>query len=55
VNFLSPAKGTRLVARGRVIRKGKTLAVCAADVFTLADRKEKLVATMLATIMVVRK
>jgi uncharacterized protein (TIGR00369 family) len=55
VNFLSPAKGTKLVARGRVIRKGKTLTVCAADVFTLANRKEKLVATMLATIMVVSK
>jgi uncharacterized protein (TIGR00369 family) len=55
VNFLSPAKGTKLVARGRVIRKGKTLTVCAADVFTLSNRKEKLVATMLATIMVVSK
>jgi uncharacterized protein (TIGR00369 family) len=55
VNFLSPAKGTKLVARGRVIRKGKTLTVCAADVFSLANRTEKLVATMLATIMVVSK
>jgi uncharacterized protein (TIGR00369 family) len=55
VNFLSPAKGTKLVARGRVIRKGKKLTVCAADVFTLARGTEKLVATMLATIMVVSK
>jgi len=55
VNFLSPAKGAKLVARGRVIRKGKTLTVCAADVFTLANHTEKLVATMLATIMVVSK
>jgi uncharacterized protein (TIGR00369 family) len=55
VNFLSPAKGTKLVARGSVIRKGKTLTVCAADVFTLANHKERLVATMLATIMVVSK
>ncbi len=55
VNFLSPANGTKLVARGRVIRKGKTLTVCAADVFTLANHTKRLVATMLATIMVVSK
>ena len=52
VNFLSPAKGSRLVARGRVVRKGGTLTICAADVFTTENSVEKLVATMLATIRV---
>jgi uncharacterized protein (TIGR00369 family) len=55
VNFLSPAKGRKLVARGSVIRQGRTLTVCAADVFAVANHKERLVATMLATIMVIRK
>ena len=47
VNLLAPAKGDRVVARGRVKRSGRTLTVCSADAF--AD--EKLCATMLATII----
>ena len=54
VNFLSPAKGSRLVARGRVVRKGRTLTICAADVFAAENGVENLVATMLATIRVLR-
>ena len=53
VNFLSPAKGSKLVARGRVIRQGRTLTVCAADVSVLVNRTQRPVATMLATIMVI--
>lgn len=47
LNLLAPAVGTSLLARGRVIRAGRTITVCAADIF--AD--EKLLATMLATMM----
>ncbi|HXJ90821.1 MAG TPA: PaaI family thioesterase [Candidatus Binatia bacterium] len=50
-NLLAPAAGEVLVARAHVKRAGKTLAVCAADAFAITDSKEKLVATMLATIM----
>lgn len=50
-NLLSPAAGEAFVARAHVKRAGKTLTVCAADAFALTDSKEKLVATMLATIM----
>src|SRR5215208_4428452 len=46
VNFVSPAKGERMIARGRGTKPGRTLAVCAGDVFALIDGKEKLVATM---------
>lgn len=50
-NLLAPAGGEALVARAHVKRAGKTLTVCTADAFTITDTKEKLVATMLATIM----
>jgi uncharacterized protein (TIGR00369 family) len=51
VNLLSPAAGERLQARGRVVRAGRTITVCAADVFGLVGEEEKHVATMLATII----
>ena len=51
VNFLAPATGTRLVARGRVIRCGRTISVCASDVTAAGDRIDIHVATMLATIV----
>jgi uncharacterized protein (TIGR00369 family) len=54
VNFVSPATGERMIARGRVTKPGRTVTVCAGDVFALRDGKEKLVATMLATMMAVR-
>ncbi|MGZ8868800.1 MAG: PaaI family thioesterase [Thermoanaerobaculia bacterium] len=47
LNLLAPAKGTAFVARGRVVRAGKTITATAADVFA----GETLVATMLATMM----
>ena len=53
VNLLSPATGERLQARGRVVRAGRTITVCAADVFGLSGDEEKHVATMLATIITV--
>jgi uncharacterized protein (TIGR00369 family) len=51
VNFLSPAVGESFVARASVKRAGKRLAVCAADAFAVRTGEEKLIATMLATIM----
>src|SRR5438105_9927502 len=53
VNFLSPAQGERMLARGRVIRPGRTVTVCAGDVLAVTGGKEKLVATMLATMATV--
>ncbi len=51
VNLLSPARGERLVARGRATKPGRTLTVCAADVVAVERGREKAVATMLATLM----
>lgn len=57
VNLMSPAKGERLRAKGRVVRAGKTLMVCLGEVFAEEDDKDgiksKQVALMTATMMVV--
>jgi uncharacterized protein (TIGR00369 family) len=51
VNFLSPAEGEKLVARGRVLKPGRTLTVCFGEVHAVKEGKEKLVATMLTTMI----
>jgi uncharacterized protein (TIGR00369 family) len=51
VNFIAPAQGERLKARGHVIRAGRTITVCAGDVFALRDGIEHLVAVMQGTMM----
>jgi uncharacterized protein (TIGR00369 family) len=53
VNFLSPGQGDRLVARGRVTKPGRTVTVCSGDVFAVSEGVERLVATMLVTMMTV--
>jgi len=45
INLLAPAAGRRFVARGRVVRSGRTLTVCTAEVAT----DERVVATMMGT------
>lgn len=50
VKFVAPARGTHILARGRVVQPGKTLTVCAADVFALDGAgHEHLCATWLGT------
>ena len=51
VNFVAPAKGERLLARGEVVRPGSTVPVCKGDVVTYDGGDEKLVASMLTTMM----
>jgi uncharacterized protein (TIGR00369 family) len=45
INLLAPAMGRRFVARGRVVRSGRTLSVCNAEIAT----DERTVATMTGT------
>lgn len=52
-NFLAPAAGELLIARGRVIRAGRTLIVCEADGVVPLAGSEKCVARMTATMMAV--
>ena len=56
LNLLSPAAGEEFVARARVVRAGRNVTVCAGDLYALVDDdNEKVVATMLATMMKVGK
>ena len=48
VNFLTPAKGERFLARGRVVRSGRNVSFCDGDVVADGD---KVVATISATMM----
>jgi len=51
VNLLNPAKGEQLVARGRVIKSGRTLTVCRADVYGIVDDAEMHVATAIMSMI----
>jgi uncharacterized protein (TIGR00369 family) len=51
MNLLAPADGEELIARARVVRSGKTLKVCSADVFVRKGGAENHCATMLSTVM----
>jgi uncharacterized protein (TIGR00369 family) len=51
MNLLAPADGDELIARAQVLRSGKTLKICSADVYALKNGLETHCATMLATIM----
>ena len=51
VNFVAPAKGNLLLARGEVVRSGSTVTVCKGDVLAYDGGEEKLVAYMLTTMM----
>ena len=53
INFLAPGFGEKLIGRGRVIRPGRTLHVCVADIFAVQDGAEKPVAYMTTTMMAV--
>src|SRR5512139_487544 len=54
VNLLAPGAGEAIVARARVLKSGRTLSVVRGDVFAVDRGEERLVATMLATMMAVR-
>lgn len=54
INMLNPAHGETLVARARVIKSGRTLAVTQCDVFAVKDGAETLCATMQQTLIVMR-
>jgi len=53
VNLMAPAAGEKLIARGRVIRAGKTITVAQSDAYMVQDGKEKHVAAMQLSLMCV--
>jgi len=53
VNFLAPAMGQMLIARGSVKKKGKTFTICTGEAVMVRDGKEYSVAMMVATMFAV--
>ena len=51
INLLAPARATTFEARARVVRSGRTLSTCFAEVFGAENGDEELVATMMSTII----
>lgn len=52
INLLAPARGEGFLACGRVLRPGRTLTVCQADVYATGTTERILIATMLSTLIV---
>lgn len=52
MNLMAPANGEKLIARGEVIRPGRTLIVTQSKVFAVLNSQETLCALMQQTIMV---
>jgi len=56
VNLLNPAEGVRFVARGQVVKPGRTLTICTGEVVAeRADGSVRSVALMQTTMMAVRE
>lgn len=51
INLLAPARGDSFLARGRVLRPGRTLTVCQADVFASTGETLTAIAVMLSTLI----
>lgn len=51
VNFLAAAQGDRLVARGKVIKPGRSLTITMAEAFCERDGTERLCAVMLQSLI----
>jgi uncharacterized protein (TIGR00369 family) len=51
MNLMAPAAGELLIARGEVLRAGRTLVVARADVFAVKSGRESCCASLLQTLM----
>ena len=51
INLVAPAVGDRIIARGRVVKPGRTLTLCQTEVFAESQGQEKLIALLTATMM----
>lgn len=51
LNLLAPAAGERFIARGHVVRPGRTVTVCSVDVSSISGDSETAVATFLGTMI----
>jgi acyl-coenzyme A thioesterase PaaI-like protein len=53
INLLAPARGERFRMEGLVIKPGRTVTVTEGRAYAIHDGREKLIATMGATLMAV--
>ena len=51
INFLAPAGEDRIIARGKVLKAGRTLTLVQTEIFTVAPDQERLIAFLTATFM----
>jgi uncharacterized protein (TIGR00369 family) len=51
INLVAPAVGERIIARGRVVKPGRTLTLVQTEVFAESQGQEKLIALLTATMM----
>ncbi len=51
INLLAPARGERLIAIGKVIKPGKRLCVVTAEVFSIDEGQETLIAVLQGTMV----
>lgn len=53
INLLAPATGERIIARGKVVKAGRTLTLAQTEVFAENEGRERLVALLTATMMTI--
>jgi uncharacterized protein (TIGR00369 family) len=53
INLVAPAIGERIIARGRVVKPGRTLTLAQTEVFAENQGSEKLIALLTATMMTI--
>lgn len=51
INLLNPARGDKLIARGEVLRRGRSITICEGRIFAVEGGEETLVAIMLASMI----
>lgn len=54
INLLAPAAGERILARGRMVKAGRTLTLAQTEVFAQTGGQDKLIALLTATLMVMK-
>jgi acyl-coenzyme A thioesterase PaaI-like protein len=53
INLVAPAAGDLILARGKVVKAGRTLTLAQAEVFAIISGREKLIALLTATLMAI--
>jgi acyl-coenzyme A thioesterase PaaI-like protein len=53
INLVAPAAGDLILARGKVVKAGRTLTLAQTEVFAINGGREKLIALLTATLMAI--